>query len=333
MSRSVAEANPLLARQAHGWDPTTVKVLSNRRLEWRCDAGHTWKAIVSSRSHGTGCPYCTGHLPIVGETDLATTHPELAAQAYHWDPTTVAIGSGKKKRWRCERGHVWIASPSTRLRSGCPYCAGVLVIPGETDLATLYPELAAQADGWDPTTVTARTGQVRPWRCEKGHTWRAVVASRTRGAGCPECHRERGKVFRGYLSDEFPELAAQADGWDPTTVTAGSSKRLPWRCPRGHTWSTRVKGRTLLGTGCPYCSGRLPIVGETDLATLRPDIAAEAYGWDPTTVTVSSGRKMTWKCSLGHVWVTTVASRSQSTGCPSCFLKRNHRSVLLDDRG
>lgn len=27
---------------------------------------------------------------------------------------------------------------------GCPYCSGLLAIPGENDLATLYPEIAAQ---------------------------------------------------------------------------------------------------------------------------------------------------------------------------------------------
>lgn len=322
----------MLARQAHGWDPATVKVKSNRRLEWQCDAGHIWRAIVASRTSGHGCPYCTGTLPIVGKTDLSTTHPDIASQAEGWDPATVAIGSGRFKKWRCERGHVWTAAPSTRVRSGCPYCSGALVIPGETDLATLYPDVAAQADGWDPTTVTAHSSQMRAWRCEQGHTWRAIISSRTRGAGCPSCHKERGKVSRGTLIDEFPTIAAEAYGWDPSMVTSGSAKKLRWKCSRGHTWSAIVKNRTLLLTGCPYCAGTLPIIGETDLATLRPDIASEAYGWDPTTVTVSSGYKRNWQCSLGHRWTATVSSRARLTGCPICFLERNNRGPRTDER-
>jgi len=34
------------------------------------------------------------------------------------------------------------------------------------------------------------------------------------------------KTSKSSLAETHPELAAQADGWDPTTVTAGSGKRV-----------------------------------------------------------------------------------------------------------
>lgn len=65
-----------------------------------------------------------------------------------------------------------------------PYCAGKRVIPGENDLASLYPEVAAQ---WHPmrngalapTQVSPYSNRKVWWRCEKGHDYQAVAAART----------------------------------------------------------------------------------------------------------------------------------------------------------
>lgn len=48
------------------------------------ECGHTWEALPTNLLRGFGCPFCSGMLPIPGETDLATVNPELAAQ---WHPT------------------------------------------------------------------------------------------------------------------------------------------------------------------------------------------------------------------------------------------------------
>lgn len=67
---------------------------------------------------------------IVGENDLATTNPKLAAE---WDyeangdlkPTNVTAGSSQKVGWICSKGHKWNAIIANRNNgSGCPYCAG-----------------------------------------------------------------------------------------------------------------------------------------------------------------------------------------------------------------
>ena len=72
--------------------------------------------------------------------------------------------------------------------SGCPVCSGRQVLPGFNDLATLFPGIALQADGWDPSEVLAGTHKKYAWICDKGHRWRSVVKDRTlRGDGCPSC--------------------------------------------------------------------------------------------------------------------------------------------------
>ena len=252
---------------------------------------------------------------------LSVTHPELAAQAHGWDPTTVTFGSHTKAEWKCEFGHIWKAAVKDRCQgNGCPVCANKLVQVGYNDLATQNPELAVQAHGWDPTTVIAGSHKKLGWRCKHGHTWSASADNRSKGTACPICANKQ--VLAGYndLATTNPELAVQADSWDPTTISAGSSKKVGWRCEHGHTWSARVDSRSS-GNGCPVCAGYTARTGLNDLATVNPELAAQADGWDPTTLTAGSGKKVGWRCEHGHKWVAVLGSRSVGIGCPICSNK------------
>ena len=99
---------------------------------------------------------------------LSVTHPELASEAVGWDPTTISRGSNKKLLWRCPRDHEYemTAHSRTGQNSGCPYCAGKRVLPGFNDLATTHPQFAKEADGWDPTIVTAGSHEIKNWKCQ-----------------------------------------------------------------------------------------------------------------------------------------------------------------------
>ena len=318
----LATTNPQLAAQANGWDPTTVVANSNKKMDWKCDFGHEWNAWIGNRSKGSGCPICSGHQVLVGFNDLATTNPELAAQADGWDPTDYSRGSDKRVMWKCGVGHQWTASLGERSSgNGCPTCANKKILVGFNDLATTNPELAAQADGWDPTTVVSYSNKKVGWICEFNHQWHAAVGSRTSGQGCPICSGHR--VLQGYndLATTNPELAAQADGWDPSTLSAFSNKKVKWICEFNHQWHAVVGSRTR-GRGCPICSGHRVLQGYNDLATTNPELAAQADGWDPTTVMSQTHKKVDWVCTIGHKWKATVKNRFRSTGCPICSNKQ-----------
>ena len=60
--------------------PRNVTSGSNKKVWWKCEKGHQWEAVISSRTRGIGCPYCSGRLAIPNETDLATVHPEIAKE-------------------------------------------------------------------------------------------------------------------------------------------------------------------------------------------------------------------------------------------------------------
>jgi len=319
---------PEMAKEAHGWDPCTVTAGSSKRLQWHCANGHTWPATVASRTPPTssGCPFCAGQKVLPGVNDLATLYPDLAKQAFGWDPSAVTSKSHQKLDWCCEKGHTWQAVVSGRTpptSSGCPICSGKKVLAGFNDLATLYPDVAMEAEGWDPTTVTTGNKQKRWWRCRLGHRWDATINSRLGGGrltGCRVCSGQEVLLGFNDLATLYPEVAAQADGWDPASVGTGTKATRAWICNLGHRWSASVTNRTRLQSGCPYCSGRSVLKGFNDLATLYPALAKEAVGWDPVGVTCGNNKIKRWCCEKGHFWEAAVNDRTppKNSGCPEC---------------
>jgi len=346
--QSLADKFPDIAAQWHltrngDLTPDQVSAGSEKRVWWSCDLGHEWETKVKNRTRqGDGCPVCTGRKVLAGYNDLATRFPDIAKQ---WHPTRngelipdqVSAGSEKRVWWRCEQGHEWEATVGSRTRqgNGCPVHAGRKPLAGCNDLATRFPDIAAQ---WHPT----RNGDLTPgqvyagsrkrvwWRCEQGHEWETKVGSRTSGgSGCPVHAGRKPLAGSNDLATTFPDIAAQ---WHPTRngyltpdqVSAGSSKKMWWRCEQGHAWEATVGSRTTGGCGCPVHSGKKLLAGYNDLATKNPAIAAQ---WHPTKngdctpdqVLAGTNAKVWWRCEQGHAWEATVSRRTrQSTGCPVC---------------
>jgi hypothetical protein len=253
----LATTHPDIARMAEGWDPTTTSFGSGIRRNWKCNLGHRWSAPTHSQARSNGCPICSNHQVLVGFNDLVTTHPEIARQASGWDPREVMAGSDKKKQWMCSIGHTWFVSPEARTykNSGCPICSNHQVLTGFNDLETRFPDIAKEADGWDPKTIGAGTNKKFPWKCFLGHTWEISPEQRTgsKRSGCPVCSNKKLLVGFNDLATRYPELAKEADGWDPTTIISGHTKKK-WRCAKGHKWSSDVLSRTSRNIGCPSCA-------------------------------------------------------------------------------
>lgn len=291
----LASLYPDLARQWHperngALTPSQVLPGSHRSVWWICEKGHQWRAQVKSRVSGCGCPVCANREIISRENDFAARYPQLAAQWHRTkngrlDPHTIAPGTARKVWWVCEKGHEWQATVASRVAgSGCPVCAGRRVEAGENDLASRYPQLAAQwhpekNGALTPDQVTAGSNRKVWWLCPLGHTYQSVVAARTqRGRGCPYCAGRR--VLRGFndFATLEPEAARQ---WHPTLngtltpemVTAFSHRKVWWECGQGHVWKAAVYSRSEpQKCGCPVCAGkvrpknRLPVAPEPDAA-------------------------------------------------------------------
>ena len=136
--------------------------------------------------------------------------------------------------------------------------------------------------------------------------------------GCAVCSGHQVEVGYNDLATTHPILSVEAFRWNPSEVTQGSNQRKEWECPLKHRWFAKVSDRAIKQSGCPYCAGKKVLLGFNDLLTINPSIGKQAFGWDPTTVTVGSIKKMKWKCDEGHIWATSVLARNQGYGCPTC---------------
>ena len=317
-----ATLHPEIAKEAIGWDPESVFSSDSELRTWLCKNRHIWTGNCVNRVRGAAtCPFCRGHKAISGENDLATLYPQLAQEAYGWNPADFRPGARLKVFWRCSAGHKWSAIISSRVTGkGCPYCSGRYVIEGETDLATCYPKIASEANGWDPKKVHHGSPSMKLWKCQYGHEWKTTPAARTRrNTKCHICQNQVALAGFNDLGTTHPNIASEAYEWDPTTVVAGSHKVRKWKCSLGHIYSTQIHSRALSATGCVYCSGQKTLSGYNDIATLSPEISKQAHDWDPKLYVMSSHRVMSWKCSKGHIWNARIFSRTTNgLGCPIC---------------
>ena len=241
--------------------------------------------------------------------------------------------------------------------SECPFLTGYRVWPGYNDLASQDPELASQ---WHPTKngdltpemVTVHSGEEVWWYLpyldpETGilfpFEWESTVNNRSKGNGCP--FLSGAEVWPGYndLATKMPELAKE---WHPTKngdltpemVTCGCNDDVWWYLPYDDPetgkhfdfeWPATINSRSQ-GAGCPYLSGAAVYPGFNDLATKRPDLAAQ---WHPTKngdltpemVTCGSSKEVIWLLPhddpdtgkhFNFEWPATVAERSRGNGCP-----------------
>ena len=126
--------NPILAME---WNyerngnlkPEDVSANSKQKVWWKCNSGHEWQAVISSRNTGCRCPYCAGKDVVEGYNDLQTINPVLAKE---WNyekntgltPADITPNSHKKVWWKCLQGHEWQATIKNRNKGrGCPICA------------------------------------------------------------------------------------------------------------------------------------------------------------------------------------------------------------------
>lgn len=258
------------------------------------------------------------------------THPHLLEQ-WDWelnegiDPYDIPAGSAKKYYWKClnnEEHPSFLAAVNKRTRKlahdknhGCPICANRMVVPGMNDLASQYPDVAEE---WDyeanfplcPEEVPYASLKKVEWKCKEGHTWNAIIETRTRrGRGCPICSGK--KIIPGVndMATKHPELVAMLHptmngDFDPCTSAPQVNRKLYWQCPNNeeHVYAM-TPGNVLRGEKCPYCQNRKVLAGDNDLQTTHPELIKE-WDWEkndflPSEVTYGSKRTAHWKCKYG----------------------------------
>lgn len=198
----IAAVAELAAAWADERDPASVMVAEHGLCVFRCPEGH-WPSITPIRFLEAGCPHCRSNRTRAATKPLAQIHPELASQ-WHltrnkgMSPDQLPWNSKRKVWWQSACcGAEWEESPLNRdkyRRMRCPTCQSIL-----GSLAWCDPGLALEWASENPISAwhvrpSADTAFVPRWVCanDSSHRWEMPLASRSAGAGCPEC-REPGK--------------------------------------------------------------------------------------------------------------------------------------------
>lgn len=316
--------------------PTDVTPGCKKKVKWICDKGHEYEQRIFHKVNGHQCPYCSNKAVLKGFNDLQTTHPEVTAE-WHPDnrisPSEVTYGSLKKVKWMCNKGHTYEQHINHHVNGGgCPYCAGQKVLVGFNDLATLYPDLVPlwhPNNTLTPSEVTVSSNKIITWICEKGHTYEQRIYAKTSGYGCPYCSNQ--KLLPGFndFATHYPDLIPRwhpDNPLKPTDISYGSTKKIKWLCPNGHTYERSISEQTKNPT-CPFCESKHTkiLAGFNDIETLYPDITKEWHPNNklkPSEVGIYSNHRVKWICEKGHTYERIIWQRIQGQACPYCSGKK-----------
>lgn len=339
--------------------PESIGIGSEKKIWWKCKDGHSYEQHVSNHVKGARCPYCAGQKVLTGINDLETKFPKIANE---WDykknkvsPGEVFPFTNKKYYWLCEKGHSYLATPNARCyegkKTGCPICSNKIVLDGFNDLKTLKPEIAKD---WDykknikgPEEYSIGSDYKAWWICPFGHSYQAIINSRTninKGTGCPICNGK--KVLDGFndLKSQRPDLLVdwnydrnEKEGLYPDKVHYNSLKKVNWKCHVcGYEWKAPPYSRSTEGKGCNTCGykragykRRMSIIKEQgsfvdNYPELIKDWDYELNTVDPNEMTAGSHKMVNWKCHLcEHKWKSEIRGRAKGTRCPGCNHKPN----------
>jgi hypothetical protein len=276
----------------------------------------------------------------IRRASVLSAYPEIAAEWYYpkncgFGPEDFNYASNIKVWWQCpnDKKHIYAATITNRTnnQSGCILCN----VGKSTDLRD-YPEALAQFDknknkGIDPHKLPWHA-KIH-WRCAVApdHVWISTF-NRRHGERCPFC--KGSKLSKTNSLATMPEVAKYLH---PTKngklkakdIRIADRRVVWWKCPAGpdHEWQAKVCTKTQGSVGCPFCNSNYLSITNS-LAGKFPEIARE---WHPTKnkkvtaaeVNAGTAEKYWWKCTLGHVWLQGVNTRTRrGANCPTCRKER-----------
>jgi len=224
--------------------------------------------------------------------------------------STIYLGGHQKLKWRCKRGHVWMATPShVKFGTSCPYCTHHVKLTIDE-----MRRIAKSRSGFCLSKNYENKDAALQWQCKKGHTWYAIPGSVKRGTWCPHCSHRVKSTIR-----EMKKLAKSRGGKCLSKKYVNSVTPLKWQCKNGYEWKA-TPGDIKMGRWCPHCSHHVKLtIGE------MKKLAKSKGGRCLSDNYVNSMTKLKWRCEKGHIWKAVPASMKYGeTWCPIC----SHRIKL-----
>jgi len=196
---------------------------TDQKKKWKCNQGHIYSSVVSSRAiNGNGCPVCAGQQVLAGFNDLKTKFPDIAAEAYEWDPSTVVAGTNQKKKWKCNKGHIYLGRISSRTGNGtdCPICAESGFNPDKDAWFYLMQRPGEQQLGISNVLVDRlKTHERNGWTLLE-HTIEGASGKKV---------QEIEAIFKKWLKKEIGLIKGTTENWSTTSMEVQSLAELKER--------------------------------------------------------------------------------------------------------
>lgn len=286
------------------------------KTTFQCDKSHTWSATPANVLSGSGCPHCSGNIPLTKQI----VNERIA------DRGLVMLGEyihqKKKALFKCSEGHTWETAPSNVLyENGCPKCGKIKAANKRRLTKSAIRERLASR-GIELIGEYSHANAKTMFRCREGHTWNAIPGSVMSGNGCPHC---AGRV---HLTQEMVNERIANRGITLLGDYMGLHTKTLFQCDDGHTWKTTASV-VIYGSGCPHCNGQAPLskqVINERLSNRGIVMLGEYQNVDTKTL---------FRCSEGHLWETTpyhVTRKPRPTGCPYCSQKSPLSTAIVNER-
>ena len=324
--------NPTLAREWNyeknkGLTPADVLPNSNKKVWWKCSKGHEWQALIANRNKGVGCPVCT--------SERKTSFPEYILVYYLKKYGLEVVHSYKEYGYELDiyipsqkiaieyDGYLWHKNKAQKDIEKNIKC--------KMDGIKLY----RIREGLQPLNDSSIDFVVQKGHKDLPQILEAVLTEIVGTKVDIDLERDSIAIenLREYTEKEQSILVSNpeiANEWNyekngnlkPEHFSANSNKKVWWKCGKGHEWQATIYTRNK-GHRCPFCSGVKTMIGDNDLQTINPSLASEwnyekNNGLTPMDVAPNSNKKVWWKCSKGHEWQATIASRHSGCRCPYC---------------
>ena len=336
---------------------------SNRMVHWKCHVcGFEWKAKISNRVNGRGCPACAGQKLWVGHNDFATLEPERASQWHpnkngDLKPSDVMRGQSRKVWWLCPLGHSYQASLNKRSHdhTGCPICySGRQTSFREQAfyfyIKRIHPDAISrykadwlgrmELDIYIPSRKLAIEYDGVAW-----HRETKFQREQKKYRLCQE-HGIRLWRIKEVMPKNGRELADEMFSVDNIETEEGFRNLLRYVLdeldPASNFWTRKGSRCVHSDIDIDLKRDRYKIISfdtrvKNSLQEKCPEIAAEWHpkkngDWKPFGLPWKSDRMVWWICAkCGREYEMTVSHRTSGNGCPTCAkvrfaesYRRNH---------
>lgn len=335
-----------------GLMPEHFKRGSNISVWWKCPLGHSWKATISHRTNGTGCPHCF--------SENQTSFAEQAIVYYLSKHTIV------ENRKQIDKNEIDIFLPNYQI--GFEYDGMRYHNTDKSKKKEYEKDLFFSQRG----ILLYRIKESNEFKLDKtnkvifcipdisynyiGQVIEYIQEILEIEIDNVDIANDRIKIYNQYvqsiktnsIATKYPYLTSEWDydkngNLSPQNFTVGSNKKVWWRCPRCNSSYLTSISHKVNGTNCPYCAGKQ--VNETNnLLNMFPELKNQ---WDykkngdviPEQVYYSSRLQAWWICeSCGKSYKMAVCAKikaktAKCNGCMHLHIGDKNRQIAVKREG